>query len=53
MFGNVFVYGKLRVLGRGFSFGKSEARKQTTNFALAKTRNCLYMVLAPFFYLGF
>ncbi|PIV94760.1 MAG: hypothetical protein COW44_02530 [Flavobacteriaceae bacterium CG17_big_fil_post_rev_8_21_14_2_50_33_15] len=39
--GNVFVYGKLRVCGRGFSEGKSEAGKQATNFVLAKTSNFL------------
>ncbi|PIY10596.1 MAG: hypothetical protein COZ17_09255, partial [Flavobacteriaceae bacterium CG_4_10_14_3_um_filter_33_47] len=27
---NVFVYGKLRVCGRGFSVGKSEASKRAT-----------------------
>jgi hypothetical protein len=42
---NVFVYGKLRVCGRGFSEGKSEAGKQATNFGLAKTSNFLYTVL--------
>ncbi|PKQ46774.1 hypothetical protein, partial [Confluentibacter flavum] len=42
---NVFVYGKLRVWGRGFSEGKSEAGKQATNFVLAKTSNFLYTVL--------
>ena len=45
MCGNVFVYGKLRVWGRGFSVGKSEASKQATNFMLAKTSNFLYAVL--------
>ncbi len=53
---NVFVYGKLRFCGRGFSEGherselaqaKSEASKQATNFVLAKTSNFLYTVL-PF-----
>jgi len=42
MNGNVFVYGKLRVCGRGFSEGKSEASKQATTFVLAKTSNFLY-----------
>ncbi len=46
---NVFVYGKLRVCGRGFSEGKSEASKQATNFVLAKTSNFLYTVLATGF----
>ncbi len=46
MFYNVFVYGKLRVWGRGFSEGKSEAGKQATTFLLAKTSNFLYTVLA-------
>src|SRR5690554_2597830 len=46
---NVFVYGKLRVCGRGFSEGKSEAGKQATNFVLAKTSNCLYTVLCGVF----
>jgi hypothetical protein len=41
----VFVYGKLRVWGRGFSEGKSEASKQATNFVPAKTSNFLYTVL--------
>ena len=45
MVGNVFVYGKLRVWGRGFSEGKSEAGKRATNFVLAKTSNFLYTVL--------
>ena len=45
MCGNVFVYGKLRVCGRGFSEGKSEASKRATNFVLAKTSNFLYTVL--------
>jgi|SRR5690606_21679473 len=49
--GNVFVYGKLRVCGRGFSEGKSEASKQATTFVLAKTSNFLYTVLyLVFFY---
>src|SRR5690606_1731945 len=43
---NVFVYGKLRVCGRGFSEGKSEASKRATNFVLAKTSNFLYTELA-------
>ncbi|WP_203226828.1 hypothetical protein [Confluentibacter flavum] len=43
--GNVFVYGKLRVCGRGFSEGKSEAGKQATNFVLTETSNFLYTVL--------
>jgi len=34
MRGNVFVYEKLRVCGRGFSEGKSEASKQATTFML-------------------
>ncbi|PKQ44926.1 hypothetical protein CSW08_10725, partial [Confluentibacter flavum] len=38
-------YGKLRVCGRGFSEGKSEASKRATNFVLAKTSNFLYTVL--------
>ncbi|PKQ45513.1 hypothetical protein CSW08_07625 [Confluentibacter flavum] len=42
---NVFVYGKLRVCGRGFSEGKSEAGKQATNFVPAKNSNFLYTVL--------
>jgi len=42
---NVFVYGKLRVCGRGFSEGKLEAGKQATNFVTAKTSNFLYTVL--------
>src|SRR5690606_18816628 len=46
---NVFVYGKLRVWGRGFSEGKSEAGKQATNFVLAKNSNFLYTVLATVF----
>ncbi|PKL85329.1 MAG: hypothetical protein CVV22_08675 [Ignavibacteriae bacterium HGW-Ignavibacteriae-1] len=46
---NVFVYGKLRVCGRGFSEGKSEASKKATNFMLAKTSNFLYTVLANVF----
>ncbi|PKQ46760.1 hypothetical protein CSW08_01255 [Confluentibacter flavum] len=46
---NVFVYGKLRVCGRGFSEGKSEASKQATNFVPAKTSNFLYTVLATVF----
>ncbi|PKQ44925.1 hypothetical protein CSW08_10720 [Confluentibacter flavum] len=46
----MFVYGKLRVWGRGFSEGKSEASKQATNFVLAKTSNFLYTVLATGFY---
>src|SRR5690606_19357516 len=46
---NVFVYGKLRVWGRGFSEGKSEAGKQATNFVLAKTSNFLYTVLPTVF----
>jgi hypothetical protein len=41
MFYNVFVYEKLRVCGRGFSEGKSEASKRATNFGLAKTSNFL------------
>uniref|UniRef100_UPI000C28BDBC hypothetical protein n=1 Tax=Confluentibacter citreus TaxID=2007307 RepID=UPI000C28BDBC len=45
MCGNVFVYGKLRVWGRGFSEGKSEAGKRATNFVPAKTSNFLYTVL--------
>jgi len=36
------VYGKLRVWGRGFSEGKSEAGKRATNFVPAKTSNFLY-----------
>src|SRR5690606_22791533 len=47
---NVFVYGKLRVCGRGFSEGKSEAGKQANNFVLAKTSNFLYTVLCNVFY---
>jgi hypothetical protein len=50
---NVFVYGKLRVSGRGFSEGKSEAGKQATNFVLAKTSNFLYTVLCYVFYSAF
>ncbi|PKQ46769.1 hypothetical protein CSW08_01300 [Confluentibacter flavum] len=49
MFYNVFVYGKLRVWGRGFSEGKSEAGKQATTFVLAKTSNFLYTVLYAVF----
>ena len=49
MVGNVFVYGKLRVCGRGFSEGKSEVGKQATNFVPAKTSNFLYTVLAVVF----
>lgn len=45
MLHNVLVYGKLRVYGRGFSKGKSEAGKHATNFVLAKTSNYFYMVL--------
>jgi len=47
---NVFVYGKLRVCGRGFSEGKSEAGKRATNFVLAKTSNFLYTVLPTVFF---
>ena len=47
---NVFVYGKLRVWGRGFSEGKSEAGKHATNFVLAKTSNLLYTVLPHVFF---
>src|SRR5690606_1608813 len=50
MLGNVFVYGKLRVCGRGFSEGKSEAGKQATNFVPAKTSNFLYTVLGTVIY---
>ncbi|PKQ46758.1 hypothetical protein CSW08_01245 [Confluentibacter flavum] len=45
----MFVYGKLRVSGRGFSEGKSEASKRATNFVLAKTSNFLYTVLCIVF----
>ena len=47
---NVFVYGKLRVWGRGFSEGKSEAGKHATNFVLAKTSNYFYTLLPCVFY---
>jgi len=43
----MLAYGKLRIWGRGFSEGKSEASKRATNFGLAKTSNFLYTVL-PF-----
>src|SRR5690606_9607061 len=49
---NVFVYGKLRVCGRGFSEGKSEAGKRATTFDLAKTSNFLYTVLPTGFLFG-
>lgn len=42
---NLVRVGKLRVCGRGFSEGKSEASKQATNFGLAKTSNFLYTLL--------
>ena len=35
MFGNVDVYGKLRVCVRGFSEGKSEAGKQSNSHWLS------------------
>src|SRR5690606_14391174 len=47
--GNVFVYGKLRVCGRGFSEGKSEAGKRATNLVPAKTSNFLYTVFYAVF----
>lgn len=51
MLPNVYVYEKLRVCGRGFSEGKSEANKRATNIGLVKTSNFLYTVLyAGFFY---
>jgi len=53
MCANVFVYEKLRVCGRGFSEGKSEASKQATTFMLAKTSNFLYTVLATGFLFPF
>ncbi|PIY09180.1 MAG: hypothetical protein COZ17_13935 [Flavobacteriaceae bacterium CG_4_10_14_3_um_filter_33_47] len=49
----MFVYEKLRVCGRGFSEGKSEASKQATTFMLAKTSNFLYTVLATGFLFPF
>ena len=48
---NVFVYGKLRVCGRGFSEGKSEASKRATNLGLAKTSNFFYTVLYTVFFI--
>lgn len=38
------VYGKLRVCVRGFSFGKSKASKQATNFGKLKAAIFLWGV---------